>query len=122
MPTLPKPLRRPHPWLVLVALVALLAGVDLGRRPDHQVLAAGYEAAVGAYQWTKPRLGIPPCCRFSPTCSHYSAEAVRRYGLWKGLRLTADRLNRCRTSVPLGTFDPVPGEAAASSPAFHEQP
>ena len=121
MSTLPQRLRRLPRWLLAAALVGALAGTDLCRRPDRQILAAGYEAVVGAYQWAKPRLGFAPCCRFTPSCSHYSAEAVRRYGLSKGMRLTVERLNRCRANVPLGTFDPVP-DGAASPPPLHEQP
>lgn len=47
-------------------------------------------------------------CRFEPTCSHYSEEAVRRHGYVHGLWLTARRLGRCHPFNP-GGYDPVPG-------------
>ena len=34
-------------------------------------------------------------CAYSPTCSAYSKELIREYGLAKGICLTADRLTRC---------------------------
>jgi len=37
----------------------------------------------------------PPTCRFHPTCSTYSIEAFREYGVFKGLILTVYRLGRC---------------------------
>jgi putative membrane protein insertion efficiency factor len=49
-------------------------------------------------------------CRFEPTCSVYSYEAVERFGVARGAWLTLKRLLRCH---PLsGTFghDPVPEE------------
>ena len=50
---------------------------------------------------------IPSRCRYYPTCSSYADEAIRRYGWWKGGRLTAKRLLRCH---PWGNhgYDPVP--------------
>jgi len=62
--------------------------------------------AIKAYRRLSPRL--PTRCRFTPTCSAYGLEAVRRYGTRKGLRLTAGRLLRCRPGIPYGTADPVP--------------
>ncbi|MBE3072322.1 MAG: membrane protein insertion efficiency factor YidD [Acidobacteria bacterium] len=47
-------------------------------------------------------------CRYRPTCSEYSVEAVRRFGIRRGLILTARRVLSCRPPVPRGTFDPVP--------------
>lgn len=50
---------------------------------------------------------LPPACRFHPTCSVYAAEAIRRHGAWRGLRLTVSRLARCRPGGG-GGDDPVP--------------
>lgn len=47
-------------------------------------------------------------CRYLPTCSAYSEEAMRVHGFPKGLWLTTSRLFRCMPWVPLGTPDPVP--------------
>ncbi|HWH00360.1 MAG TPA: membrane protein insertion efficiency factor YidD [Pilimelia sp.] len=64
-------------------------------------------AAIRGYRrWLSPRL--PTRCRHRPTCSGYGLEAVRRYGLVTGARLTAGRIRRCTAEVPRGTADPVP--------------
>jgi putative membrane protein insertion efficiency factor len=44
-------------------------------------------------------------CRFTPTCSLYGLESVKKYGLLKGGWRAAARITRCRGSVPLGTVD-----------------
>ena len=55
--------------------------------------------------------GISPftraSCRFTPTCSHYAAAAIERYGAGRGGWLACKRLLRCR---PFGKWghDPVP--------------
>ncbi len=46
-------------------------------------------------------------CRFSPSCSNYAYQAIDKYGLGKGLFLTARRLLRCHPFNP-GGEDPVP--------------
>jgi putative membrane protein insertion efficiency factor len=53
------------------------------------------------------RTGRVSPCRFTPTCSHYAVDAVSRYGVRRGVALTARRLGRCRPGGPSG-FDPVP--------------
>lgn len=50
-------------------------------------------------------------CKFYPTCSAYSLEAVQRHGAIKGTWLTMRRLGRCHP-WSLGGFDPVPATDA----------
>ncbi|WP_448576073.1 membrane protein insertion efficiency factor YidD [Thermomicrobium sp.] len=51
--------------------------------------------------------GLPPACRFYPSCSEYGYEAISRYGIIKGGVLTVRRLLRCHPFHP-GGYDPVP--------------
>lgn len=109
MPALRKRLTLPQTYFALMALLFVLLAADSVRAPDNQWTARAYLGAVRLYQWeVSPKLGGRIQCRFEPTCSRYSAEAVRRFGIREGLVLTARRLWRCRSSVPLGTRDPVP--------------
>jgi putative membrane protein insertion efficiency factor len=55
-----------------------------------------------------PMLLGPGCgCRFTPTCSHYAAGALRTHGFFGGLFLALCRLVKCTPLHP-GGFDPVP--------------
>ena len=49
------------------------------------------------------------CCPYSPSCSCYAVEAIEKYGLWRGGRLTVWRLLRCNPFTK-GGYDPVPKE------------
>ena len=48
-------------------------------------------------------------CRFTPTCSHYTIEAVEKHGAIKGTLLGIKRFSKCH---PFGTsgYDPVPSK------------
>lgn len=50
--------------------------------------------------------GLPPACRFQPTCSEYAYEAIDRYGIIKGGRLAVWRILRCNPWGGSG-WDPV---------------
>ncbi len=59
-----------------------------------------------------PVLTLGRCgCRFSPTCSHYAAEAISAHGLLHGFFLSVIRLVKCTPLHP-GGFDPVPPSRA----------
>ncbi len=61
---------------------------------------------VRIYQWTlRPFIGAH--CRFEPSCSHYSIEALRQHGALRGTVLSAWRVVRCNPWTA-GGFDPVP--------------
>jgi len=50
---------------------------------------------------------LPPMCRFEPTCSVYTMQAVEKYGAARGVWLGMRRLARCHPFNP-GGWDPVP--------------
>jgi putative membrane protein insertion efficiency factor len=57
-----------------------------------------YQQAVSPY--------LPSMCRFEPSCSQYTAEAVERYGIVRGSWLGLKRISRCRPMGGQG-YDPV---------------
>lgn len=80
-------------------MAALVRGV--GQLPQRLLIlmVRGYQLFISPV--------LPPSCRFSPSCSQYTLEALRRYGALKGCWLGLRRLVRCHPFNP-GGFDPVP--------------
>lgn len=95
-------------------VVPLLFALVSGGRRGHDHVHGGPRGraarrlyrAVRVYQ-TRVSPRRPPCCRFSPTCSAYAAEALTRHGALRGSWLTLRRLGRCRPGGSRGR-DPVP--------------
>jgi putative membrane protein insertion efficiency factor len=63
-------------------------------------------ALVQLYRSTLSKL-LGPRCRFAPSCSAYTVEALRVHGAVRGIWLATRRLARCHPFNP-GGFDPVP--------------
>ncbi|MEO8031897.1 MAG: membrane protein insertion efficiency factor YidD [Gemmatimonadota bacterium] len=61
---------------------------------------------IRGYQLTISR-ALPSSCRFTPSCSQYTLQAVETYGLLKGSWLGARRILRCHPWHP-GGYDPLP--------------
>ena len=81
---------------------------DAGRGPTGAWARAARNLAsapIVAYQ----RLispAIPRRCKYEPTCSHYALDAIREYGILRGLVLAGWRLLRCNPWSH-GGYDPV---------------
>jgi putative membrane protein insertion efficiency factor len=71
-----------------------------------QILILPFIILIRFYQWViSPALG--PKCRFTPTCSQYAADALKKHGVVKGLVLAIKRVSKCRPGGGHG-YDPVP--------------
>ncbi|HEY6975205.1 MAG TPA: membrane protein insertion efficiency factor YidD [Chitinophagaceae bacterium] len=71
-----------------------------------QILSYPFILLIKFYQYViSPVLG--PKCRFTPTCSQYAIQALRKFGLIKGCWLAVKRISRCRPGGGSG-YDPVP--------------
>jgi putative membrane protein insertion efficiency factor len=62
------------------------------------VMLQGYKRLVSPH--------LPPACRFAPTCSEYAMDAVRRYGVMRGVSKALWRLLRCHP-LAHGGYDPA---------------
>ena len=71
-----------------------------------KLLAVPFILLIKIYQLLISPL-FPSSCRYSPTCSHYTLEALKKYGILKGSWLGIKRISRCHPWGGSG-YDPVP--------------
>jgi putative membrane protein insertion efficiency factor len=80
-------------------------------------LGALMRGIIKLYQWTlSPLLG--PACRYTPSCSHYAAEAIAVHGPLKGAWLGLKRIGRCHPWGGAG-HDPVPPQHTGTADCAH---
>jgi hypothetical protein len=91
-------------------VVVLVVVVDLRQPPADQWSSGVAIASIHLYQATLSKwyLSMGMQCRFTPTCSHYGEECIRRFGAARGGWLAMKRLLRCGPWTPLGTVDSPP--------------
>jgi putative membrane protein insertion efficiency factor len=73
---------------------------------------------IRVYQLTLSRL-LGPSCRFEPSCSHYTATCIDRFGALRGSWLGMKRIGRCHPFNP-GGFDPPPHPDRETLCSSHE--
>jgi len=102
--------RRARIYRIAAVVLAIAAICDWTRPPGKQVSVVLYQwFVIDLYRLTLQRPGrYITTCRFRPTCSVYSEEAMHAHGFPKGLWLTTSRLFRCMPWVAPGTPDPIP--------------
>ena len=72
----------------------------------NYVIATIMIGAIQVYRWTLSPI-IGRFCRFQPTCSIYTLDAIKLHGPWAGGWLGVKRICRCHPAGGFG-FDPVP--------------
>ncbi len=70
-------------------------------------------------RWISP--GLPPRCRYHPSCSAYAVQSVERFGILRGLVLAVWRVLRCNPWSH-GGFDPPEAQTLFRSPAATPTP
>jgi putative membrane protein insertion efficiency factor len=79
-----------------------------GRVSGSRSIAVGIALAALRFYKAYLSLLVAGSCRFEPTCSKYSYEAIERFGVLRGSWLTLRRLLRCHPLSRKFGFDPLP--------------
>ena len=61
---------------------------------------------IWVYQHTLSKV-LPSICKFSPSCSNYMLEAIKKYGLFKGMTMGVMRIAKCHPFSKSSGWDPV---------------
>jgi len=78
--------------------------------PDRKISIFSYPLIllINIYRYTlSPLFGNQ--CRYYPTCSHYAENAIKEYGVWRGIIMAVKRISRCHPWHE-GGYDPVPSK------------
>jgi putative membrane protein insertion efficiency factor len=89
----------------------------MSTRPS--LAARGGMRAIHGYQVVMA--GTASHCRFAPTCSEYTREAIEVHGFGRGLWMGVKRIGRCHP-WHAGGFDPVPAHRSVARPAEADTP
>lgn len=76
------------------------------RQASKEMINRIFILLISGYQKIS-RYIIPPCCRFTPTCSEYARQAFQKYGFIRAIFLSVKRVVRCNPYNP-GGYDPLP--------------
>jgi putative membrane protein insertion efficiency factor len=92
--------------LVLLVLAGACTAHDLTAPVGRGVAARSAIAAIESYRsHVSPWMARVVTCRFTPSCSLYGLESIRRYGALRGGLRTVARIARCNPMTPAGTRD-----------------
>lgn len=72
----------------------------------RKIIRFPFIALIRIYQWVISPI-FPSTCRYNPTCSHYSIEAIQEWGVLKGGWMAVKRIASCHPWGGHGD-DPVP--------------
>ena len=108
MPSLWKLMKRRISFILLFLLIVVFF-IDISMKPTKQISVRLYSKMIDYYQTLcRPLLKGHIQCRYCPTCSEFSKQAVLIHSFAKGMFLSIRRIFSCTINVPLGTIDPVP--------------
>ncbi len=99
-------MKRRRYTLVAALIVLVIALHDFTVPRGHGLAARGAIFVIDEYRaHISPRLRGRVNCRFTPTCSAYGREAIRKYGFAKGASKAVWRIARCGPWTSPGTLD-----------------